>query len=85
MLISQYRSQQTSRGLETDIQDVFFLLENGWIEIGEPERFVGEAMPAARAYDIDLVDLKLYMGEVRRLFPGGDRNRSASGDGADHQ
>ena len=72
-----------ARGLETDIQDVFFLLESGWIEIEELERFVGEAMPAARAYDIDPADLMLYMGEVRRLYPGGDRKRSAGGDGVD--
>ena len=62
-----------ARGLETDIQDVLFLLENSIIEIGVLETFVEEAIPVAWDHDVDPSDMKQYMREVRRLHGNGSR------------
>ena len=60
-----------ARGLETDIQDVLFLLTNGVIELETLEIFVEEAIPFAWDHDVDPSDLKQYMGEVRRIYRSG--------------
>ncbi|RMD61235.1 hypothetical protein D6833_08525 [Candidatus Parcubacteria bacterium] len=57
-----------ARGLETDIQDILFLLEKGLIEIAQLEFFVEKATPVAWKYDVDPADLRRYMNEVRRLY-----------------
>ncbi len=46
-----------ARGLETDIQDVLFLLENELIELEQLVILVEEAIPIAWEYDVDPDDL----------------------------
>jgi len=57
-----------ARGLETDIQDVLFLLEAEIIDIEKLAYFVEQALPVAWEKDVDPDDLKLYLGEVRKLY-----------------
>jgi len=57
-----------ARGLETDIQDVLFLLENKTIEMHKLERIVEDAIPAAWEKDVDPNDLKAYLTEVKKHY-----------------
>ena len=57
-----------ARGLESDIQDVLFLLEKGVIEMEELNRIVDQAIPLAWRRDVDPEDLQRYLAEVQRLF-----------------
>lgn len=56
-----------ARGLETDIQDILFMLNHDLLESRQLMAFVEEATSVAWEYDIDPADLRHYMGEVRRL------------------
>ena len=57
-----------ARGLESDIQDVLFLLQNDVIEMEKLTRIVAQAIPAAWSRDVDPEDLQRYLAEVQRLF-----------------
>ncbi len=57
-----------ARGLETDIQDILFLLNYDLIEFGQLEMVVENAIPTAWEYDIEPRDLRQYLKEVHRLF-----------------
>ena len=59
-----------ARGFETDIQDILFLLEEGFIHLDELTSFVDAAIPVAWEYDVDPANLREYLNEVRRLFEG---------------
>jgi hypothetical protein len=55
-----------ARGLETDIQDVLFLLANGIIEMAKLESIVEDAVPFAWEKDVDPNDLEKYLAEVKK-------------------
>lgn len=57
-----------ARGLETDIQDVIFLLQQDIISIRQLAEFVEEAMPLAWDYDIFPSDLRSHFDEIKRLY-----------------
>ena len=57
-----------ARGLETDLQDVLFLLQRSIINLDRLSEYVDAAIPVAWEYDVDPADLRQYMNEVRRLF-----------------
>ncbi len=57
-----------ARGLESEIQDVLFLLREGTIEMEERGRIVDQAIPLAWRRDVDPEDLRRYFAEVQRLF-----------------
>lgn len=58
---------KVSRGFEADLQDVIFLLGQGIIELDELAQYVEDAMPRAWEFDIDPQELRLHLGEIRRL------------------
>ena len=57
-----------ARGLETDLQDILFLLQRNIIKLDRLSEYVDAAIPVAWEYDVDPADLRQYMNEVRRLF-----------------
>jgi|APSaa5957512622_1039677.scaffolds.fasta_scaffold130813_1 hypothetical protein len=57
-----------ARGFETDIQDVLFLINGGWIEIAKLEQMVEASLPMAWEFDIDPSDLKMYLDAVKHLI-----------------
>jgi hypothetical protein len=57
-----------SRGFETDLQDVVFLLRQRIITLTELTRYVEAALPQAWDFDINPADLRLYFDEVNRLL-----------------
>ena len=57
-----------TRGLETDLQDILFLLQRNIIKLDRLSEYVDAAIPVAWEYDVDPADLRQYMNEVRRLF-----------------
>ncbi|MCP5093971.1 MAG: hypothetical protein GY943_00300, partial [Chloroflexi bacterium] len=62
-----------SRGFETDLQDVLFLLRQKIIELSELTRYVEAALPQAWDFDIDPKELRLYFNEVRRQMDSGEK------------
>lgn len=56
-----------ARGLDTDIQDVLFLLQNKFVELNRLILFVENAMPAAWEFDIDPKEMKTHLDIVKRL------------------
>ena len=65
-----------ARGLETDLQDVLFLLQQDIIDLDRLSAYVDAAIPVAWEYDVDPADLRQYMNEVRRLFSKEANNSS---------
>lgn len=57
-----------SRGFETDLQDVLFLLKQQVIVLDELASHVKDALPQAWDFDVDPQDLRGYFAEVKRLF-----------------
>lgn len=57
-----------SRGFETDLQDVLFLLHQNIINLDDLKYHVEAALPQAWDFNIDPADLQLYLDEVRRLL-----------------
>ncbi len=55
-----------SRGFETDIEDVMFLLQQGLIEFAELERLFQAVLPDARKADIVPSEFQMYFDEVKR-------------------
>ena len=57
-----------SRGFDTDIQDVLFLLQRGIITIDILTKFTEEVIPVAWEYDIDPDELKTHLDVVKNLY-----------------
>jgi hypothetical protein len=57
-----------SRGFETDLQDVLFLLRQKIINLDDLKRHVEKALPQAWDFNIDPADLQLYFNEIQRLL-----------------
>jgi hypothetical protein len=57
-----------ARGFETDIQDVFFLLTQGIIELDILSRYVEESLPVAWDYDIDPGEMKDHFTVLKQLL-----------------
>lgn len=57
-----------SRGFETDLQDVLFLLRQKIIDLDDLKRHVEAALPQAWDFNIDPADLQLYFDEIQRLL-----------------
>ncbi len=60
-----------ARGLESDLQDVIFLLDKGIIQLSALSAYVDTALPVAWHHDVDPADLRHYLAEVRRLVAQG--------------
>jgi len=56
-----------ARGLDTDIQDVLFLLQNRFVELNKLIQFVEDAIPTAWDFDIDPKEMKTHLDIVERL------------------
>lgn len=63
---------KVSRGFDSDLEDVLFLLNRGMIEMSRLEVFVTAAIPEALGFDIDPQEMKQYLAEVQRM--SGDIN-----------
>ncbi len=57
-----------ARGIETDIQDVLFLLRQGIIEMKTLTQYIEDALPNAWDYDIDPIEMKEHFDVVKQLF-----------------
>jgi hypothetical protein len=57
-----------SRGFETDLQDILFLLRQKIISLDDLKRHVEKALPQAWDFNIDPADLQLYFNEIQRLL-----------------
>lgn len=57
-----------SRGFETDLQDVVFLVKQHIIELNTLEAFVQAALPQAWDFDVNPSELKQYFSQVKRLL-----------------
>lgn len=64
-----------SRGFESDLEDVMFMLREGLIEFGELERHFDTILPDAPKADIIPGEFRDYFEEIRRrwttIYPGG--------------
>lgn len=60
-----------ARGLESDLDDVMFMLQKDLIEFSELERYFQTVLPKAPMFDIDQRDFQKYFEEIRgRHFTG---------------
>jgi hypothetical protein len=57
-----------SRGFETDLQDILFLLRQNIINLDDLKHYVEAALPQAWDFNIDPTDLLLYFDEIQRLL-----------------
>lgn len=53
------------RGTDTDLEDIVFLVQSGYIKVGEFERMVREALPLANQYDFN-PDILEHLQELNR-------------------
>lgn len=53
------------RGIDTDLEDIVFLIQSGYINIGEFERMVRDALPFANQYDFN-PDILEHLQELKR-------------------
>jgi hypothetical protein len=56
-----------ARGFEADLQDVLFLLQQGFVTLDSLSRVVEYALPHAWNFDVDPDELRTHFDEVRRL------------------
>jgi hypothetical protein len=52
------------RGLDTDFDDLVFLVQNGYVHMAEFERILKEALPQARKFDLN-PDILEHLQELR--------------------
>ena len=57
-----------ARALETDLDDVMFMLEQNLIVFSELERYFEAVLPKAAKFDIDPREFRQYFEEVRRRY-----------------
>lgn len=55
-----------SRGFESDLQDVVFLLSQQIIALDDLAQYVEDTIPQAWDYEIDPAELRLYFEEVKK-------------------
>jgi hypothetical protein len=53
------------RGFDTDVDDIVFLIQRGFIYLDELERFTQDLLPRARDFDINSADLLARLELVR--------------------
>jgi hypothetical protein len=53
------------RGLDTDLQDVVFLIQRSLIDLVQLQRVVEETLPRASEFDINAEDLKAHLETIR--------------------
>lgn len=61
---------KVARGFETDLEDVLFMLRQNLIELEPLANYINLAMPQAWDFDIDPVELRQHLAELRRLYQG---------------
>jgi hypothetical protein len=62
-----------SRGFESDLEDVLFLLRQGLIDLSELQSHFFAILPDAPKADIDPREFKAYFEEVKKQFLAEDR------------
>lgn len=59
-----------TRGFESDLEDVLYLLKAGLIEFGELKRYFAMVLPLASRADVDPQEFQAYFGEIERRISG---------------
>lgn len=62
---------KVARGFETDLEDVLFMLRQDLIELEPLADYIDAAVPQAWDFDIDPVELRQHLTELRRLYQRG--------------
>lgn len=55
------------RGLDTDLDDLLFLLNNGYVTLEELERLLDWVLPQARAFDLN-PEMRLHFDELKKRW-----------------
>jgi hypothetical protein len=53
------------RGIKTDIADIFFLLNNGFVQIEQLEQVVISALDQSREYDLDSSGIQARLAQIK--------------------
>jgi len=53
------------RGFDTDLEDIVFLVQRGFIEMAELEKILEKSMPRAREFDINATEMLAHLQTVR--------------------
>lgn len=62
---------KVARGFETDLEDLLFMLRQNLIELETLANYIGAALPQVWDFDIDPIELRQHLAELRRLYQEG--------------
>lgn len=65
------------RGFPSDLEDVVFLIRRNLISLTQLEKFIQDAIPSARQFDLNPKQMQKNLDIVRRMFGRQARRRSA--------